>query len=1146
MTSPDGITWSSGTSPATNAWTSICWSSQLELFIAVSNSSFMVSKNGVNWYIRNDNNTNSIKNICWSPSLNIFVICGSNNNSTYAAFGVSNKILDTNVYTPSSTNTILSNLQTVSFSTFLPSITWRSICWSSKLQLFVAVGSSSLIISQDGINWSIQTVPANDWYSVCWSPELSIFVAVSSTGTGNRAITSPDGINWTSRTPAANNNWSSICWSSTLGLFVAISSNGTTSNNIMTSVDGINWISRTSPATSAWSSICWSQELSLFVAVSTTSGANNVMVSSNGTTWSGYASGVGNMKSVCWSPKLGMFMTTCASNNQIYVYSYNGKNWISNSYNLQTTNLYSCTWCDTLGLFIVIGYFSTYSTLSYSFNGLQWYAILNSTNSITLYLNTICWSPDLSIFIALPTSTLSVLIKSQNLKDSLSINLNITNSMSNNMISNYSNNKLLSKYWYTQTSTSNNSWSSIAFSEELCTIVAISSDGTTSNNIMISNDGIIWTSQTSPNTNAWSSVCYSDELVLFVVVASSGTGNRVMTSPDGITWTSRTSAVDNNWTSICYSSNLALFVAVASSGTGNRVMTSSNGIIWTSRNSASNNNWTSVCWSDNLSLFVSVSSSGTGNRVMTSPDGINWTSQNSAVNNNWTSVCWSSTLGLFVAVASDGTTSNQIMTSIDGINWISRSSPIANSWNSICWSFDLKVFMAVASSGTGNRVMTSSDGINWNTQSSASDNNWKSIIWCNSLSIFVSVSSSGTGNRIMISNVCLPTYKTVISPNNPYQLYMLNTGVSASLGPSYQINSRVYNNTLPSLLSINTSSTYNNGCFRLTNNLSNSNYVDFDLNSNATQLNVLVNGSNKIFNIVNHNGNTTGLQLANSVISIQASDFNKLNSIPGTASASKVLISDSSNNISGINTISAKVIYINGKIYLNETANNNSCLSNIIQGTASASKLLVTDSNNSIININNLYTKDLNVNNANIINTKCPSTNLNRALSSFKLYNKYPSNIIPSSMTYASSLGLIVAVGTCWGNADMNAIYNIMYSYDGYNWSAARAPINITLTSICWSQELSLFVAVGNSSFNNISSRALYSSDGINWLNAPSQSYNWSSVCWSSSVGLFVAVNTNISRSIGCMTSPDGVNWTIRDTVSSNSFVSSESFKLIN
>jgi hypothetical protein len=57
-------------------------------------------------------------------------------------------------------------------------------------------------------------------------------VAVAYTGTGNRVMTSPDGVNWTIRSSAANNQWVEVCYGN--GLFVAVSATGT-GNRVMTS-----------------------------------------------------------------------------------------------------------------------------------------------------------------------------------------------------------------------------------------------------------------------------------------------------------------------------------------------------------------------------------------------------------------------------------------------------------------------------------------------------------------------------------------------------------------------------------------------------------------------------------------------------------------------------------------------------------------------------------------------------------------------------------------------------------------------------------------------------------------------------------------------------------------------------------------------
>jgi hypothetical protein len=85
--------------------------------------------------------------------------------------------------------------------------------------------------SPDGITWTSRTSAAdNDWYGVTYGN--GVFVAVSDSGTGNRVMTSPDGITWTSRTSAADNSWHSVAYGG--GLFVAVSWTGT-GNRVMTS-----------------------------------------------------------------------------------------------------------------------------------------------------------------------------------------------------------------------------------------------------------------------------------------------------------------------------------------------------------------------------------------------------------------------------------------------------------------------------------------------------------------------------------------------------------------------------------------------------------------------------------------------------------------------------------------------------------------------------------------------------------------------------------------------------------------------------------------------------------------------------------------------------------------------------------------------
>jgi hypothetical protein len=142
--------------------------------------------------------------------------------------------------------------------------------------------------SPDGITWTSRTSAAdNQWWSVTYGNGL--FVAVSDDGGGNRVMTSPDGITWTSRTSAANEGWVSVAYGN--GLFVAISFIGA-GNGVMTSPDGITWTSRAAASNNAWRDVEYGN--GLFVAVSSNGTGNRVMTSPDGITWTSRTSAVDN------------------------------------------------------------------------------------------------------------------------------------------------------------------------------------------------------------------------------------------------------------------------------------------------------------------------------------------------------------------------------------------------------------------------------------------------------------------------------------------------------------------------------------------------------------------------------------------------------------------------------------------------------------------------------------------------------------------------------------------------------------------------------------------------------------------------------------------------------------------------------------
>ena len=99
------------------------------------------------------------------------------------------------------------------------------------LVVAVVAGASPASAEVAGIDWTSRTSAAdNNWYSVTYGNGL--FVAVAGSGAGDRVMTSPDGITWTSRSSAADISWESVTYGN--GLFVAVAYTGT-GNRVMTS-----------------------------------------------------------------------------------------------------------------------------------------------------------------------------------------------------------------------------------------------------------------------------------------------------------------------------------------------------------------------------------------------------------------------------------------------------------------------------------------------------------------------------------------------------------------------------------------------------------------------------------------------------------------------------------------------------------------------------------------------------------------------------------------------------------------------------------------------------------------------------------------------------------------------------------------------
>lgn len=288
---------------------------------------------------------------------------------------------------------------------------WKSIAWAPEIQLFVAITDDTtneyqIMTSPDSINWTVRTTaPANwgwhqwQWQSVCWSPTVRKFVAVANNGHPGQAITSSNGITWTSATTQNDQGYRYITWVEELSLYIAIASAGGIYSSDATSWSGFNFDTNINGY-----SVCWSKELRLLVAVGN-DGTNRVATSTNATSWTtrstpstpGYASG---FVSVCWSPELSLFVAV--STNRYVITSPNGINWtlvtLDTTFNKPWTTV---TWSRELSCFLAVHSGST-SDIMTSFNGTSW--TLRTISSGTYgQLSSIVWASEMSSFVGVST-----------------------------------------------------------------------------------------------------------------------------------------------------------------------------------------------------------------------------------------------------------------------------------------------------------------------------------------------------------------------------------------------------------------------------------------------------------------------------------------------------------------------------------------------------------------------------------------------------------------------------------------------------------------------------------------------------------------------------------------------------------------------
>jgi hypothetical protein len=278
MTSPDGVTWTARTPAASNLWSSVTHGvvDGEGLFVAVAEwvgsgdqqLRVMTSRDGINWTLQRASSDNA-----WG-SVTYGMVDGSGLFVAVASSGFGARVMtspDGIDWTPRT-----------AFDSHWTSVTHGVV---DGRGLFVAVGDNgSVMTSPDGINWTFEmrAVANTIWKSVTHGN--GVFVAVGSgcrffTDCADRVsqvMTSADGVNWTARTSAADNDWRSVAYGD--GLFVAVAGAGGIGNQVMTSPDGIHWTTRTAAASKIWQTVAYGN--GVFVALTAINGTGNEVMTS--------------------------------------------------------------------------------------------------------------------------------------------------------------------------------------------------------------------------------------------------------------------------------------------------------------------------------------------------------------------------------------------------------------------------------------------------------------------------------------------------------------------------------------------------------------------------------------------------------------------------------------------------------------------------------------------------------------------------------------------------------------------------------------------------------------------------------------------------------------------------------------------------
>lgn len=1006
------------------------------------------------------------------------------------------------------------------------------------------IGTTIVHPGSDATVWRSATAAStNSWHAVTYGEDL--FVAISYDGTGNRVMTSPNGIAWQSRTSAADYSWYDVTYGN--GMFVAVAgAGGGGTDRVMTSPNGTSWTTRTAPS-GQWYGVTYGE--GKFVAVGTT---GTVM------------------------------------------YSYDGINWISG------TPAESRQWIDVTygnGQFVAIAQGSGFTThIMTSPDGISW---TSRTTTDKQWQNVVYGYGDVWIGVgdgnlmystdnAITWATTSAPISKNWYSGTYGNGMFVATAYEDTGTGSCTNHCIITSpdgvHWKNQKTPASMSWREVVYAKEKFVAVgpvvsgslrvSISDGGnftmtgsaTTSDltvatstatvtapmNLTIQGDftnpGTMFFDPYSTTTFAGTSdqFIYGGEFVAeerlgnvefrgagekIFVAHNATTSNFYIESTSGLVVPPLTvlqvegSLV--NYAEFEHSKGTVHLEGASAGGilTGTstlhsvQVKPAADGTTWTSRTDDGNLAWSAVTYGGGQ--FVTVAYNST-NQIMISQDGISWEQQTTPADNWWTDIVYGK--GTYVAVAADGS-NDRIMYSYNGSSWSTTTAGVDNNWETVMYGEGK--FVAVGGSGT-HRIAYSEDGITWATSSAAANVWWKASAYGEGK--FVAVAGSGTGNRAMYSDDGITwTTGTGVSDYDwegvayGNGIFVAVAGGTTNGAMTSEDGITWTNRTIPAAYDWS-DVTYGNGIFVAVaygdgagyNVMTSPDGINWTLQPSASNNQWIgVTYGDGVFVAVSDTGSSDRVMTSTEgsltfTANASTTDLTIASTATVTAPTSLTILGDFENN--GVFDNNGGTVYLEGA-YASGTLIGTSAFGNVVVDPGSDGTSWTVRSTPSAGDWQAIaYGEGRFVAVANC-NSAGPCVMYSDDGTSWTTATA-PANAHWNNITYGK--GMFVAVAYTGSSG-----YRAMSSPDGINWSLHATPNQIAFDSVTYGD--GKFIATGYAASSN---NVFYSYDGTTWQEGPSvASYAWQDVIYRE--GGFVAVSQNSGTIDRTITSSEGTTaWT--------------------